>query len=96
MAPPRVPRREALMQMSASRILRSMDFGSMMTIAYTLRRNEREAVAAYLGKADGEKAMELLRLARSLPLGAILPARPWYVHLWRSISGRANSRFDAD
>src|SRR5262245_61633525 len=56
MATPRVPHREALMQMSASRILRSMDFGSMMTIAYTLRRNEREALAAYLGKANGETA----------------------------------------
>src|SRR5215813_12946478 len=30
MVSPRVPHREALMQMSSSRILRSMDFGSMM------------------------------------------------------------------
>ena len=56
MATPRVPHREALMQMSASRILRSMDFGSMMALSYRLRRNEREAVAAYLGKANGEAA----------------------------------------
>src|SRR5262245_4561292 len=56
MVSPRVPHREALMQMAPSRILRSMDFGSMMSVSYTLRRNEREAVAAYLGKAREEAA----------------------------------------
>jgi len=35
--------------MPASRILRTLDFGAMMTVAYPLHRDEREAVAAYLG-----------------------------------------------
>jgi polyvinyl alcohol dehydrogenase (cytochrome) len=46
---PRIPHRDALKQMSAPRILRSLDFGAMMSIAYPLRRDEREAVASYLG-----------------------------------------------
>jgi polyvinyl alcohol dehydrogenase (cytochrome) len=37
--------------MPASRILRALDFGAMMTVAYPLGRDEREAVAAYLGTA---------------------------------------------
>lgn len=35
--------------MPASRILRAMDFGLMMTVAQPLRRNEREAIANFLG-----------------------------------------------
>jgi polyvinyl alcohol dehydrogenase (cytochrome) len=48
---PRIPPRDALRQMPASRILRALDFGAMMTVAYPLPRAEREAVAAYLGIA---------------------------------------------
>ena len=48
---PRIPPRDALRQMPASRILRALDFGAMMTVAYPLARDEREAVAAYLGIA---------------------------------------------
>src|SRR6202521_707833 len=48
---PRIPPRDALRQMPASRILRALDFGAMMTVAYPLVRDEREAVAAYLGTA---------------------------------------------
>jgi polyvinyl alcohol dehydrogenase (cytochrome) len=48
---PRIPPRDALRQMPASRILRALDFGAMMTVAYPLARDEREAVAAYLGTA---------------------------------------------
>jgi len=51
---PRIPHRETLQKMSASRILRSLDFGAMMSIAYPLNREEREAVAAYLGTAGKE------------------------------------------
>jgi polyvinyl alcohol dehydrogenase (cytochrome) len=46
---PRIPHRDALQKMPASRVLRSLDFGAMMSIAYPLRRDEREAVAAYVG-----------------------------------------------
>ena len=49
MITPRVPPREALQKLTASRILRTLDFGVMMNVAYYLRRDEREAVAAYLG-----------------------------------------------
>ena len=50
----RTPGRETLQAMTATRILRTLDFGAMMTIAYQLRRDEREAVAAFLGKSGGE------------------------------------------
>jgi polyvinyl alcohol dehydrogenase (cytochrome) len=45
----RIPPRQALQQMPASRILRALDFGAMMTVAYPLSRDERQAVAGYLG-----------------------------------------------
>ena len=40
--------------MPSSRILRTLDFGAMMTIAYQLNRDEREAVARFLGKPGGD------------------------------------------
>lgn len=46
----RTPPREALQALTPSRILRALDFGSMMTVAYALRRDEREAVARFLGR----------------------------------------------
>jgi polyvinyl alcohol dehydrogenase (cytochrome) len=51
---PRIPHRETLKKMTATRILRSLDFGAMMSIAYPLSRDEREAVAGYLGTAGKE------------------------------------------
>jgi polyvinyl alcohol dehydrogenase (cytochrome) len=51
----RIPTREALMKMSAARILRTLDFGLMMSIAYPMRRNERETVAKYLGTGADEQ-----------------------------------------
>ena len=48
---PRIPHRETLKKMTSTRILRSLDFGAMMSIAYPMNRDEREAVAAYLGIA---------------------------------------------
>jgi polyvinyl alcohol dehydrogenase (cytochrome) len=45
----RIPHRDALQKMSATRIMRTLDFGLMMSIAYPMRRDEREAVAAFLG-----------------------------------------------
>jgi polyvinyl alcohol dehydrogenase (cytochrome) len=45
----RAPAREALKQLSVARILRTLDFGVMINVAYVLNREEREAVANYLG-----------------------------------------------
>ena len=50
----RTPSREALRQLTSVRILRTLDFGAMMTVAYTMRRDEREAVAAFLGRPGPE------------------------------------------
>jgi polyvinyl alcohol dehydrogenase (cytochrome) len=46
---PRIPPRTLLNQMPAARILRALDFGAMMTVAYPMSRDERQAVAAYIG-----------------------------------------------
>ena len=50
----RAPSRDTLRGLTAQRILRTLDFGSMMTIAYVLRRTEREAVANHLGRHEPE------------------------------------------
>ena len=50
----RTPSVGTLKAMTATRILRTLDFGAMMTIAYQLRRDEREAVASFLGKPGGD------------------------------------------
>jgi polyvinyl alcohol dehydrogenase (cytochrome) len=50
----RAPSREALQKMPAARILRTLDFGLMMGVAYTLNREEREAVAKFLGTTESE------------------------------------------
>ena len=50
----RTPGVDTLRNMPSSRILRTLDFGAMMTIAYQLNRVEREAVARFLGKAGGD------------------------------------------
>ena len=50
----RAPSRDALQKMPAVRILRTLDFGLMMGIAYPIKREEREAVANYLGTPGGE------------------------------------------
>jgi polyvinyl alcohol dehydrogenase (cytochrome) len=50
----RAPSRDALQKMPASRIVRTLDFGLMMGIAYPLKREEREAVANYLGTKGPE------------------------------------------
>ena len=50
----RIPRRDALKLMPAARILRALDFGVMMNVAYPMRRDEREAVATFLGSGASE------------------------------------------
>src|ERR1700731_3383813 len=51
---PRIPPRDALRKLPATRILKTLDFSLMMNIAYTLKRDEREAVASFLGVAASE------------------------------------------
>src|SRR6266849_1084147 len=51
---PRIPPRDALQKLHSARILRTLDFGLMMNIAYPLKREEREAVANFLGIAGEE------------------------------------------
>ena len=50
----RIPPKSALEKMPASRILRVLDFGVMMSVAYPLRRDERDAVSKYLGTSAGD------------------------------------------
>src|SRR5207248_10475341 len=52
----RAPQVSALKSMSARRILRTLDAGAMMTVAYPMGREEREAVAGWLGTKNGEAA----------------------------------------
>ena len=51
---PRIPPRSDLQKLPARRILRTLDFGLMMAIAYPLRREEREAIANFLGTKSEE------------------------------------------
>jgi uncharacterized membrane protein YdjX (TVP38/TMEM64 family) len=45
----RIPHRTALQQLPAARIVRALDAGAMLAIAMTMNRDERIAVAEYLG-----------------------------------------------
>jgi polyvinyl alcohol dehydrogenase (cytochrome) len=63
---PSVPSRVALTQMSPERILRTLDFGLMMAVAYALPRDEREAVARFIGSGTD---------VRSLPATALCTAQ---------------------
>lgn len=49
---PRIPPKASLRQMPAARIVRALDTGAMMAIAFTMHRDERLAVASYLGTPD--------------------------------------------
>jgi polyvinyl alcohol dehydrogenase (cytochrome) len=52
----RAPTREVLQKLPASRIVRTLDFGLMMSLAYPMKREEREAVASFLGTSATEVA----------------------------------------
>jgi len=69
---PRIPPRDALRKLPATRILKTLDFGLMMNIAYTLKRDEREAVASFLGVAGTEAPP----LANACPAGKTPIAGP--------------------
>lgn len=67
-----IPPRAALQQLSVKRIMRVMDFGVMINIAYLLNRPEREAVAAYLGvdRPDNPVPAEAYCSNRTVNIGA--------------------------
>lgn len=46
---PRIPTRETLQRMPAARILRALNYGAMIAVAYTMPVSQREAVANWLG-----------------------------------------------
>lgn len=74
----RIPARTTLEQLPAARILRILDYGAMMSVAYPMNRGEREAVAAYLGTAAPEAPPrpEAFCADRSVRL-ATAPQRQW-------------------
>jgi polyvinyl alcohol dehydrogenase (cytochrome) len=54
---PRIPSRDSLKKIPAQRILKVLDFGVMMQVAYQLSRQDREAVAKFLGTEAAETAL---------------------------------------
>jgi polyvinyl alcohol dehydrogenase (cytochrome) len=87
---PHIPPRSALQDMSASRILRSLDFGAMMTIAYPLRREERVAVANFLGRSGGDPVPPPSAFCANRSIK--IPSRP--LSTWNGWSpDGANTRF---
>ena len=52
---PRIPPRATLQTMAAARILRALNYGAMITVAYTMNTEQREAVAKWLG-TEGDDA----------------------------------------
>jgi polyvinyl alcohol dehydrogenase (cytochrome) len=86
------PPRSALETLSAARILRALDFGTMMAIAYPMRRPEREAVARLLGR----KGEEIPLPSRSCPFGSQIMSKPSRSR-WSGWSTTAsNTRFQSD
>jgi polyvinyl alcohol dehydrogenase (cytochrome) len=55
-ANPRIPPRATLQQMAPAQILRTLNYGAMISVAYTMSTEEREAVANYLGKGTAGSA----------------------------------------
>ena len=88
----RAPAKETLEQMAVNRIVRTMDFGVMMSVTYMLDRAERDAVATYLGVPgeDREPPASAFCADRSVALAGA-PA------LWNGWSpGAGNWRFQPE
>lgn len=88
---PRIPPKAALEQMTAARILRSMDFGAMMSIAYPLSRAERESVSRHLSKVKSEPTAN----SRAQCAAGSL-AKPIEGHWIGWSPGSTNTRYQAD
>src|SRR5215471_7478799 len=91
----RIPPKSALQQMPATRILRVLDFGVMMSVAYPLRRDEREAVAKYVGTSAGDPAPPASAFCadRSVRRGALGDARTPQWNGWSPTN--SNTRFQS-
>jgi polyvinyl alcohol dehydrogenase (cytochrome) len=86
----RIPRREALQKMPSQRILRALDTGAMMAIAFTISRDDRIAVAEYLGTK--EQVAGPPPSAYCADRSVKIPASPKFV--WNGWSpGTVNARF---
>jgi len=86
----RTPSRDALQNLPSSRILRTLDFGAMMTIAYQLNRVERDAVARFLGKPGGDPMPRPEAFCRDRTVAIDVSASP----IWNGWSPSPNnSRF---
>jgi polyvinyl alcohol dehydrogenase (cytochrome) len=74
----RAPSRDALKQLSVARILRTLDFGVMINVAYVLNREEREAVANFLGvqRPDAPVPPQAYCADRTVSIGAS-PSPAW-------------------
>ncbi len=72
------PPRDTLKQLSVARILRTLDFGVMVNIANVLNREEREAVANYLGvvRPDAPLPQQAYCADRTVHIGAS-PSPAW-------------------
>lgn len=90
---PRVPHFDAMRKMPAARILRSLDGGAMMGVAFTMNRDERLAVSSYLGTKDAPAGPPAAAFCRNRQV--TLAARPSAG--WNGWSpGSSNSRFQTD
>jgi polyvinyl alcohol dehydrogenase (cytochrome) len=72
------PPREALKQLSVARILRTLDFGVMINVAYVLNREERQAVAGFLGvqRPDAPVPQQAYCADRTVTIGTS-PSPAW-------------------
>lgn len=72
------PPRDALKQLSVARILRTLDFGVMVNVANLLDREEREAVASFLGvqRPDAPVPAQAYCADRTVNIGAS-PSPAW-------------------
>src|SRR5579864_749360 len=87
---PRIPHREALQRMPSARILRALDSGAMMSIAFTMSRDDRMAVASYLGTSAEVAGPPASAFCSDRSVN--IPAAPRFV--WNGWSpGSNNARF---
>jgi len=86
----RIPPREALQKLPAQRIVRALDTGAMMAIGFTISRDDRIAVANYLGTKDAISGPPASAFCRDR--GVKISNAPKYV--WNGWSpGSVNARF---